>query len=272
MRRFSKTAAVLAAAMLVAGLTGPAAAGKPDKPGKPDRGGGLEVAVEPVSIWMVANSLGDVIDFAITVTNGTENDLEDVTVTWDSEVLDTFNLVAGDSWSLESPYEHTVSQDDIDWAIANPENDDKTPAGTVTASAGDLTTVADAVFAVGLVEHPCEVVDGSVKLTATDERIAACWFTADADTTWTLTTQMAKQHPVLPSTVRDGIPGNWCMGDPVIVGKTATQVLHFPAANADGDIVCADGGAGGESIPVRNANTFYLETWAGNTVTAEQNH
>ena len=35
----------------------------------------------------------------------------------------------------------------------------------------------------------------------------------------------------------------------------------------DADIVCADGGAGGESIPVRNTNTFYLATWAGNTAT-----
>ena len=77
--------------------------------------------------------------------------------------------------------------------------------------------------------------------------------------------------------MRDGVPGNWCMvpwpdGEELHVdGKTVEQALHFPAANADGDIVCADGGAGGESIPVRNANTFYLETWAGNTVTAEQN-
>ena len=141
MGRFSKTAVVLAAAMLVAGLAGPAAAGKPAKPGA-----GLGVEVEPVNI-AVANTVGDVIDFAITVTNGTENYLEGVTVTWNSEVLDTFNLVAGESWSLENPYEYTVSQADIDWAINNPRNDDETPAGTVTASAGDLTNDADAVFA-----------------------------------------------------------------------------------------------------------------------------
>jgi len=279
MRRFSKTAVVLAAAMLVAGLAGPAAADRPNKPGKPDKGAGLEVTVEPASTWMVANSAGDMIDFAITVTNGTENDLTGVTVEWDSEWLATFDLGANASRTLENPYEYTFSDDDLAWAIANPDADDEMLVGTVTISASELEDTTNAILTADVVE-PCDVdeLTGEVTLdTTTDNDYGMCSFTADPGTDWTLETIMAKKRPVRVSTVRDGIPGNWCMvpvseeEEFVVDGKTATQALSFPAANTDGDIVCAHGGEGGESIPVRNANTFYLATWAGNTVTAEQN-
>ena len=255
MRLFSKTAVVLAAAMLVAGLAGPAAADKPVKPGKP---AGLEVTVEPVSIWMGANSAGDVIDFAITVTNGTEDDLTEVTVEWDSESLARFDLGANDSLTLESPYEYTFSDVDFDWAIANPNADDEMLVGTVTVSAGELEDTAGAILAADVVEIPCDVdiLTGRVTLTAIDD-YGMCWFTADPGTRWTLTTQMAKKRPVRVSTVRDGIPGNWCMeGDPVIDGTTVTQTLYFPPANTDGDIVCPVPGWGEEFMPVRNEVTI----------------
>lgn len=266
---------MLAAAMLVAVLAAPAAADKPVKPGRPDGGAGLEVTVEPVSNFMWVNSAGDVVDFAITVTNRTNGPLPAVNVKWDTEILATFDLAKGASSSLE--YEYTFTDDAFE--LANDLELDEMSAGTVTASAdgvGDASS--EAVLTLALVE-PCGFNDeGEVTLTA-DDPLAVCSFTAYPDPDpddpyWMLETTMAKKRPVRVSTVRDGIPGNWCMGDPVIDGTTATQTLVFPAVYdengdivEDADIVCADGGAGGESIPVRNTNTFYLATWAGNTAT-----
>ena len=93
-----------------------------------------------------------------------------------------------------------------------------------------------------------------------------CAYTFAGADYWKLETVLPRNPPrtMSPSvTVRDGVPGNWCNVDGYIDGQTAVDIVYFPD-----DGTCGDGGAGGESITVRNTTTYYLATWAGNIVTA----
>jgi hypothetical protein len=280
MHRISKIGVVLAVALLVAGLAAPASAKKGGKPGPPS-GTGLEVTVEPSSTFMWANSVGDEILFDITVTNTSGNDLY-VTVafskdgealgTWDASSEGTAVLQKNDTWSEV----YTYHAEDVD--LNGPSNEQNpVTAGTAVANGwldepvgntpSDASDTADAVMTAYPIPE-CPIDSDSVIRFAPDEYLE-CSFTAEPNSYWLLTTTLQRMphgknlQPV--ATVRDGVPGNWCMdGDPVIDGVTVTQTAYFPA-----DGVCLQGGAGGDTIPVRNSNTFYLAAWAGNSVEAE---
>ncbi len=61
------------------------------------------------------------------------------------------------------------------------------------------------------------------------------------------------------------MPGNWCYTeDDLVVDKTGEFVTSYWLLQP----TCANGGAGGDEIPVRNTDTFYLATWRGNVVDA----
>jgi hypothetical protein len=261
MRRVSKLGVALGVALLVVGLAAPASAKKGGKPGPPS-GTGLEVTVDTGSA-MWANSVGDQIPFDITVTNTSGEDL-DVVVTWDLEVLATFDLARNASWS--TTYQYMVVA--LDFANAPEHEQSSVSVGTVKAVAGDIKDSDDAVMTAYPIP-PCDVDSGGVVTFGPNSEYSECSFSAEPDSSWMLTTTLQRMphgKNLQPgATVRDGVPGNWCMdGDPVIDGVTVTQTAYFPA-----DGVCLQGGAGGDTIPVRNTDTFYLATWAGNSVEAE---
>jgi len=279
MRRVSKIGVLLAVALLVAGLAAPASAKKGGHPGAPS-GTGLEVTVEPSGNMMWANSVGDEILFDITVTNTSGGDLEG-SVTWDDEQIGTFDLGKNESWTRlylgndpeSNPYVYTV--DESDFLNAPVSEQSPVTVGTVTATStgAEVTDSDDAVmtaYPIALCPEPDEF--GSFSFGPNSEYLE-CSFTAEADSYWQLSTLVAKKPHGKSAgpgaTVRDGVPGNWCMyGDPVVDGESVAQMVHFPTAKTNGNIVCGQGGAGGETIPVRNPNTFYLATWADNEVEA----
>jgi hypothetical protein len=267
MRRVSKLGVALGVALLVVGLAAPASAKKGGKPGPPS-GTGLEVTVDTGSA-MWANSVGDQIPFDITVTNTSGEDL-DVVVTWDDTELETLNLAKDASWS--TTYQYMVVESDF----ANAPVSEQSPVtvGTVTAtSTGAEVTDSDDAVMTAYPIPPCDVDSDGVVTFGPNSEYSECSFSAEPDSSWMLTTTLQRMphgKNLQPgATVRDGVPGNWCMvGEVVSNGRVVTQEVYFPGANVDGDIVCEQGGAGGETFPVRNANTFYLATWAGNSVEA----
>ena len=267
MHRTSKIGVVLGVALLVAGLAAPAGAKKGGHPGPPS-GTGLEVTVEPRSGYMWANSIGDQILFDVTVTNNSGGQLTG-TVDLSGTGLEHFNLEKNESWSTE--YTYTVLEGDFTGLPFSTRTD--VTVGTVTATAGDVNDSDDAIMTAYPVEGCLVDSDGFVRFGPNAE-YSECSFTASAEELWTMVTTPAQppHGKRVPggATVRDGIPGNWCMsGDSIYdeTTNTVTQTVYLPPADTDGNIVCLHGGAGGDTMLVRNANTFYLATWKDNAVT-----
>ena len=259
MHHSRSTGILFAVAVLIVSLAAPAAAKKGGTPGPPS-GSGLEVTVES-SGFMWANSVGDQILFDITVTNTSGGDVEDVTVDFSDDVLATVDLGKNASWAM--PYTYTVVGSDFDGATIS----EQTPVtvGEVTAAAGTVSDTDDAVMTAYPI-IPCVQADDGSFAYGPNEGYSECSFTGSGE--WTLTTTLdrpprGKSNPAPAATVRDGVPGNWCgAGESVVVDNIVidTQLLEG---------TCAGGGAGGDTITVRNITTFYLATWKGNTVFAE---
>jgi len=276
MRR--KIGIMLGVALLVAGLAAPAGAKKGGHPGPPS-GTGLEVTVEPRSGYMSANSIGDQILFDVTVTNSSGGELSSVDVKFSNspdftggggtfDNVATFDLADGMSWTAVLTY--LVGDGDFTELPFSTQTD--VTVGTVTATAGDVNDSNDAIMSAYRVKV-CSVVGGVVHFGPNAE-YSECSFTAGPDESWTMKTTPAQppHGKRVPggATVRDGIPGNWCMsGDSTYdeTTNTVTQTVYFPLAAEDGNIVCLHGGAGGDTMLVRNADTFYLATWKDNAVT-----
>jgi len=275
---------MLGVALLVAGLAAPAGAKK-----GPPSGGGLKVTVEPSSLaW--ANSVGDEIKFDITVTNRSGGDLTGVTVTFSDTEVGAFDLAKNASWPAEGPevYEYKVvgsigsGSNTGDFQNAPISTSTDVTVGTVTATGTDANgqTVTDNDDAV-MTAYPVLPCDGTVNegfyttvRFGQNADYSECSFTPDTPAYWTFTTTLATpkkgRGPKSPSaTVRDGIPGNWCNYDengPIPQGDSGDPTVvidenYFPASG-----ICLHGGAGGDTIAVRNTDTFYLATWAGNRV------
>ena len=90
---------------------------------------------------------------------------------------------------------------------------------------------------------------------------------------WKLETTGTKpqgKHKTPFVTMRDGVPGNWCMVIPGYDDKqtgwaTSTGGVHFLYFPDDG--TCLGGGAGGDPIQTRNSTLFYL-AYRGDSVEA----
>jgi hypothetical protein len=269
MHRSRSTGILFAVAVLIVSLAAPAAAKKGGNPGPPS-GSGLEVTVES-SGFMWANSPGDRIWFDITVTNTSGGLLTGVTVYFSGTLLATdVDLVKNDSWVVEYPYTvvGSISLDGNtgDFADATISEQTSVTVGTVTAAAGTVSDSEDVVMAAYPV-LPCNQIEDGPFYFTTTENYSVCSFTGSGN--WKLTTTLDKpprgksNNP--SATVRDGVPGNWCnTGDSVVDGM---NVIDYQSLPDDG--ICLGGGAGGDTITVRNTNTFYLATWKGNTVFAE---
>ncbi|MDH3308295.1 MAG: hypothetical protein OEO77_12355 [Acidimicrobiia bacterium] len=245
-----------AVAMLVLGLAAPVAAEK----GPPSRG--LDVTVEPASGVMWANSVGDQIEFDITVTNRTGGPVELTSVTFESFVLLQGHVALEKNKAWAGVYTYTVtSLDGVPIAEQTQVN-----VGTVTANAGTVSDSADA-FMKAYAVPSCGQDSSGVEFTfGTNQDYAVCSFSGAE--VWELTTTLNRTPRGKSSnpsaTVRDGVPGNWCdTGDRAVVGMTVTDFVFLPA-----DGVCLVGGAAGDTIPVRNHELFYLATWTGNIVSA----
>jgi hypothetical protein len=264
---------VLTVALLVAGLAAPASAKKPGIPGPPS-GTDLDVTVQPSSGFMWANSVGDEIQFHISVTNTSGGPLSDISVYFASvldlsnkiTLIDDLDLGKNESWS--TPYPVTVDDplaEHLGFENLEPMQTTYVNVGTVTATDGTTTDSDDAIMTVHRV-LPCPEPgnDGSF-VSSTDSEYEVCSFSGTGS--WTLTTLPAKPirgKRIPPSaTVRDGVPGNWCNVETYVDGDTVIDILYLPS-----DGVCLGGGAGGDTIPVRNQDLFYLATWKGNIVTA----
>jgi hypothetical protein len=246
--------------MLIVSLAAPAAAKKGGTPGPPS-GSGLEVTVESGG-FMWANSVGDKILFDITVTNTSGGDLTGVTVDFSDTSLGTIALGKNGSWS----WQHTYTVVEGDFADAPISEQTSVTVGTVTAANGTVSDSDDAVMTAYPI-LPCgQDGDGSFTF-GPNADYSVCSFTGSGD--WKLTTTLDKpprgksNNP--SATVRDGVPGNWCTTDESVVD--GVTVIDYQFLHPSG--VCTVGGAGGDTIPVRNTNTFYLATWKGNTVFAE---
>lgn len=246
--------------VLVASLGAPAAAKKGGHPGSPS-GTGLEVTVEPSGGYMWANSVGDEILFDITVTNSSGGPLEGVAVYFSGTLLATFNLARNASWSTQHTY--TVLGGDLAGTPNNTQS--SVTVGTVTASVGTVTDSDDAVMTAYPVPSCGQSSSGAAFTFAPTDDYSVCSFSGTGS--WTLVTTLSKPvrgKNVSGATVRDGVPGNWCMvGEGVADGYTVTQQVLLPD-----DGICLQGGAGGDTIPVRNTETFYLATWVGSEVVA----
>jgi hypothetical protein len=268
---------VLAVALLVAGLAAPASAKRPGVPGPPS-GTDLDVTVQPSSGFMWANSVGDEIQFDISVTNTSRGPLSGISVYFASvhdpankkTLIDDLDLGNNELWSTPSDDPYRVTVDDpltehLGFENLEPMQTTYVNVGTVTATDGTVTDSDDAIMTVHRVE-PCPgpESDGSFVFT-TDLQYEVCSFSGTGS--WTLTTLPAKPirgKQIPPSaTVRDGVPGNWCTVETYVDGNTVIDTLYLPD-----DGVCLGGGAGGDTIPVRNRDLFYLATWKGNIVTA----
>ena len=256
MHHSRSTGILFVVGVLIVSLAAPAAAKKGGIPGPPS-GSGLEVTVEPSSGFMWANSVGDEILFDITVTNMSGGDLTGITVDFSHFELATVDLGKNESWAMQYTY-YVVEADFSEQTTVT--------VGTVTADGGTVSGSDDAVMTAHPV-LPCnQDGDGSFTFTTT-EHYSVCSFTGSGE--WKLTTTLDKPprgKSNRPSaTVRDGVPGNWCAtGESVVDGNTVIDHQFLPDNG-----ICLGGGAGGDTIPVRNTNTFYLATWEGNTVSAE---
>lgn len=285
MRHSSSTGVLIAVAVLIVSLAAPAAAKKGGNPGPPS-GTGLEVTVEPSGVFMWANSVGDEILFDITVTNTSGDSLSPVTVVFNDLENDielaTFDLGRNQSWTMEYPYtvEGSISADGNtgDFHGAPIDTQTEVMIGTVSAAVnGEVLDSAPAVMTAYPVQ-PCPPAaeDGSFTWGPNSEDYTVCALTPPTPSYWTMTTELPKPKkgngPISPAvTARDGVPGNWCHHDtdgelPQDVSEdrlAITDRVFFPA-----DGVCLGGGAGGDTIPVRNHDTFYLATWKDNVVVA----
>ncbi|HEY5684707.1 MAG TPA: hypothetical protein VIY70_04975 [Acidimicrobiia bacterium] len=110
--------------------------------------------------------------------------------------------------------------------------------------------------------------DASFSFTTTDD-YSVCAFHPSDNPNWATTTLLNRprrgQSHSPSATIRDGVPGNWCYTeDDLVVDKTGEFVTSYWLLQP----TCANGGAGGDEIPVRNTDTFYLATWRGNVVDA----
>lgn len=288
MRRVSRLGIAFAVALLVVGLAAPASAKKGGNPGPPS-GSGLEVTVDS-SGFMTANSAGDRILFDITIAN-TVTGLLYTAVSFDS-VSDMLancspavpnSIAGGDSWTGECPY--IVAESDL--SGLPPVEGSSVTVGTVTAEGWlDVSKSgrADAVDSDGAVMKaypvpPCPTASDPVpslppSLSGVEfgpnADYSVCSFTVDQPSYWMLSTKLPKrphgQAGGPSATVRDGVPGNWCSfgsSDTYQLGSDwyVDDYMEFPA-----DGVCLGGGAGGDTIDVRNHTIFYLATWAGNVV------
>ncbi len=272
---------LLAVATLVVGLAAPAAAKKGGQPGPPS-GTGLEVTVEPTSVFMWANSDGDEIQYDITVTNSSGDTLEGVTVVFDAingqdEEWGPFDLGKNESWPPDPslPYVYTVHGPFVGGQFTGdladlPPSQSQVTVGTVTAWVEGGPSDSAPVEMTAAPIPPCDQLpDGSFSFTTSDD-YSVCAFKGSGNwaTTTTLNRPLRGKSHSPSATVRDGVPGNWCNTDDDLVvddsGSVVTSYWLFPTP----DGTCLNGGAGGEEIPVRNHDTFYLATWRGNVVNA----
>ena len=273
---------LLAVATLVVGLAAPATAKKGGQPGPPS-GTGLEVTVEPTSVFMWANSDGDEIQYDITVTNSSGDTLEGVTVVFDAingqdDDWGPFDLGKNESWAPDPslPYVYTVDgpfeEGQFTGDLADlPPSQSQVTVGTVTAWVEGGPSDSAPVEMTAAPIPPCEQsADGASFSFTTSEDYSVCAFKGSGS--WATTTELNRpsrgQSHSPSATIRDGVPGNWCNTDDDLVvddsGSPVTSYWYFPLD----DGTCLNGGAGGDEIPVRNTDTFYLATWRGNTVNA----
>lgn len=277
---YRKVTVLVAVVLLGAAVATPAAARKGGFPGGPPSSG-LEVTVEPTNRAMWANSVGDAVPFDITVTNNTPNtQTAAVAFMKDDEALKswTADIEGRGSWSPpDLPYSYTVVEPDFDGKDPNVQSSVR--VGTVTVSAdGVLLASADAI----MTAYPVPVCPNYGQLVLNDPPLlgtftfgpnpdyAVCAFRGTGY--WTLTTQLAERphgRNYAGATVRDGVPGNWCDYDESgalapsdLYGQWMVDNYVYLSPNG----VCLGGGAGGDTIPVRNHDLYYLATWAGNVV------
>jgi hypothetical protein len=234
----------------------------------------LQVTVEADG-GMWANSDGDAIEFHVTVTNRTRGTVSGITLTFPGNVQIWIGAL-GKRQKWEGGLSYTVDAT-VDFEGLTPATQAQVLVGTAVALSADGQTegTADVVMTAYPV-LPCDQASPGDPFTfTTTEEYSVCAF--EGTDYWTMTTTLPKpkrgKGPISPAaTVRDGVPGNWCNHDedgelPQEVspdGTVVTDRQYFPA-----DGICLHGGAGGDTFPVRNSDTFYLATWEGNTVVAE---
>ena len=276
MHRSRHTWILLAVATLVVGLAAPATAKKGGSPGAPS-GTGLEVTVAS-SAFMWANSDGDEILYDITVSNTSGVAQEGVAAAFDAirgqdAEWGPFDLEKNGSWTtvfvytVDGPFvggEFTGDLADL------PPSQSQVTVGTVKAEVVGGPSDSAPVEMTAAPIPPCgqSPDDGSFSFTTTDD-YSVCAFKGSGS--WATTTELnrpsrGKSHS--PSaTIRDGVPGNWCnTDDDLVVGESGIIVTSYWFFPPNG--TCLNGGAGGDEIPVRNTDTFYLATWRGNVVDA----
>ena len=292
MRRSRSTGITLVVAILIVGLATPAAAKKGGHPGPPSNTG-LEVTVEPRGVFMWANSVGDHILFDITVTNSSGGPLTDVQVDFSGLELITLDLAKNESWTTE--YTHTITgtistagnTGDFEGAPIIAQSD--ITVGIVSAAVGGEVLGGAPAVTTAYPVLPCpQLLDASFTWGPSAEDYSVCALTPGEGLFgyWTFETTLPKpkkgKGPVSPAvTVRDGVPGNWCDYDEAgplpqdvngdrlkITDRAFFPTDPFPGDPPDTQGVCLHGGAGGDTIPVRNHETFYLATWEGNVVEA----
>ena len=282
MHRSRHTWILLAVATLVVGLAAPATAKKGGSPGAPS-GTGLEVTVAS-SAFMWANSDGDEILYDITVSNTSGDRLDDIAVLFvkegqpDVDLLEEeetpLDLEKNGSWTtvfvytVDGPFvggEFTGDLADL------PPSQSQVTVGTVKAEVVGGPSDSAPVEMTAAPIPPCGEdlgVNDPFSFTTNDD-YSVCAFKGSGS--WATTTELnrpsrGKSHS--PSaTIRDGVPGNWCnTDDDLVVGESGIIVTSYWFFPLNG--TCLNGGAGGDEIPVRNTDTFYLATWRGNVVEA----
>ena len=295
-----RTRTVLLVATLVVGLAAPATAKKGGSPGAPS-GTGLEVTVEPVGVFVWANSIGDELLFDVTVANTSGGKVTGLVVTFEGATL----VEGEDPWpgTLEKnafetrQYAYTVVEGDFDDAEGEPlpfATQTEVTFGEVkvswTVGGNEVEGDAPAVTTAYPVQ-PCPESSSGADFTwgpnPADYTVCALTPGADLFGYWTMTTKLPNpkkgKGPISPAvTVRDGVPGNWCNrhyddeGNIEVIPQDVsndrlliTDRVFFPTGNYPEAIgVCLGGGAAGDTIPVRNHDTFYLATWKDNEVNA----
>ncbi len=283
MRSRTRTVFILLVALaMVAALAPAALAGKPtDKPAKPSKG--ISVEIETIGVhdpappyvfeegalgypfyWV--NAMGDQLRFVLTVSGASEGTVSwdigatsgstDDVVSFSEPVLVTYTVdeiatvtakVRGKTQSVESvEAEFTVFAANetkvVSYTLDVESEPDCTEAGlTVERDASGLY-----VFE-GVPDETCRWVPGAMGYWRVD-----------------LALPDGRTAPHIGATLRDHVPGNWCMSDPMDtpggVGGDPRQGpvtgwFYLPETG-----ICLGGGAGGSTMAVGNTSDFVLVT------------
>jgi hypothetical protein len=244
----------VALAMILAAA--PAGAKPPKKPPK----GLVEVEIS-ANLWAL-NLAGDTIEYTISVTNKTGDDLTGVRVT--SEVLgsdpEPFVLLDTGLIVLPTDGEVYVATHDVD--PLPPEE----LVNTVTVTVGGVVktaSVATSVWDLGT-NNLCSW-DGAGFLETIQTEYKPCLWVSEPGS-WDLTivsTTSGKKPANVQVTVRDHVPGNWCgaFGGRVKGGESVIVDVLFPASG-----ICEQGGAGGATMGVGTVGAYYLVAMGDITV------